>query len=211
MEAAECRGESGGAVLGCGIVRHNVVLTITSLLSIILLTFHLTEDIQAGIAPGGILNMIGVLILVVWLYGTLELAGRRSGYIIIFPADPAHNGHPQIPRDADGTPAPPPPTLHLPTAHPAESTRRVMRPRGAIGQAAPLIDRSAPHPFRDRLARHAEGASERAHIPVWLTSTGHHVRSHRERQSCILVDVHRSSGGCRLSVSTTPAWHCYDL
>jgi hypothetical protein len=64
-------------------MRHNVVLTIMSLLSILLLTFHLTEDIQSGAAPRGISNMIGVLILVVWLYGTLVLAGRRSGFIII--------------------------------------------------------------------------------------------------------------------------------
>ena len=64
-------------------MRHNVMLTFMSLLSILLLTFHLTEDIQSGVAPRGISNMIGVLILVVWLYGTLVLAGRRSGYIII--------------------------------------------------------------------------------------------------------------------------------
>ncbi|HVH10598.1 MAG TPA: hypothetical protein VM736_12450, partial [Gemmatimonadales bacterium] len=29
-------------------------------------------------------NLIAVPILVAWLYGTLVLAGRRSGYIIIF-------------------------------------------------------------------------------------------------------------------------------
>jgi hypothetical protein len=32
-------------------MRHNAVLTIMSLLSILLLTFHLTKDIQAGLAP----------------------------------------------------------------------------------------------------------------------------------------------------------------
>jgi hypothetical protein len=77
-------------------MRHNVVLTIMSLLSIILLTFHLTEDIQAGIASRGISNMIGVLILVVWLYGTLELAGRRSGYVIIFLGSLLGSGVPVI-------------------------------------------------------------------------------------------------------------------
>ena len=33
--------------------------------------------------PGGLSNLIGVLILVVWLYGTLVLAERRSGQVII--------------------------------------------------------------------------------------------------------------------------------
>ena len=47
------------------------------------LTFHLTDDIVRGFEPGGLKNIIGVLIMVVWLYGTLVLAERRSGYIII--------------------------------------------------------------------------------------------------------------------------------
>ena len=59
------------------------MLTITSLLSILLMTFHLSDDIVRGFEPGGVKNIIGVLMLVVWLYGTLVLAERRSGYIII--------------------------------------------------------------------------------------------------------------------------------
>jgi hypothetical protein len=60
------------------------MLTIASLLSLLFLTFHLTDDIVRGMEPGGLSNLIGgVLISVVWLYGTLVLAGRRSGYIII--------------------------------------------------------------------------------------------------------------------------------
>ena len=34
-------------------------------------------------SPGGLPNLILVVICVVWLYGTLVLTGRRSGYIII--------------------------------------------------------------------------------------------------------------------------------
>jgi len=64
-------------------MNRNVLLTITSLLSIVLLTFHLSEDIVRGFERGGPRNIIGVLMMVVWLYGTLVLAGRRSGYIII--------------------------------------------------------------------------------------------------------------------------------
>ena len=65
-------------------MKHNLMLTITSLLSLLLLTFHLADDIVRGFEPGGLANLIGgVLISVVWLYATLVLAGRRSGYIII--------------------------------------------------------------------------------------------------------------------------------
>jgi hypothetical protein len=60
-----------------------VLSTIASLLSILLLTFHLSHDIVRGMEKGGLSNLLAVPILVVWLYGTLVLAGRRSGYIII--------------------------------------------------------------------------------------------------------------------------------
>jgi hypothetical protein len=60
------------------------MLTIFSLLSLLFLTLHLTDDIVRGFEPGGLSNLIGgVLISVVWLYATLVLAGRRSGYVII--------------------------------------------------------------------------------------------------------------------------------
>lgn len=65
-------------------MKDNLTLTITSLLSILLFTFHITDDVVRGIEPGGFKNVNAVLIAVVWLYGTLALAGRRSGYIITF-------------------------------------------------------------------------------------------------------------------------------
>src|SRR6185295_4892475 len=65
-------------------MKNSVMLTITSLLLILLLTFHLADDIVRGFEPGGISNLVGgVLISVVWLYGATVLAGRRSGYIIM--------------------------------------------------------------------------------------------------------------------------------
>lgn len=64
-------------------MKHNVMLTIASLISILLMTFHLTDDIIRGMEKGGASNLVAVPILVVWLYGTLVLAERRSGYIII--------------------------------------------------------------------------------------------------------------------------------
>lgn len=64
-------------------MKHHVPLTVTSLLSILLLAFHLADDIVRGMAPGGLSILFGVLILVVWLFGTLVLAERRSGYVIM--------------------------------------------------------------------------------------------------------------------------------
>jgi len=64
-------------------MKENVILTIASLLSILFATFHMADDVDRGMSPGGLLNLLVVAICVVWLYGTLVLAGRRSGYVII--------------------------------------------------------------------------------------------------------------------------------
>src|SRR6202171_2031399 len=65
-------------------MKDSVMLTIASLLLLLFLTFHLADDIVRGFEPGGLSNLVvTVLISVVWLYGTLVLAERRSGYIIM--------------------------------------------------------------------------------------------------------------------------------
>ncbi|HET7442831.1 MAG TPA: hypothetical protein VFJ47_16130 [Terriglobales bacterium] len=64
-------------------MRQNVVLTVASLLSILFVTFHLADDIVRGMEPGTLSNLIAVPILVIWMYGTLVLAERLSGYVII--------------------------------------------------------------------------------------------------------------------------------
>lgn len=64
-------------------IKRNSLLVIFSLLSILFMTLHLTDDIIRGMAKGAPSTLTAVPILVVWLYGTLLLAGRRSGYIII--------------------------------------------------------------------------------------------------------------------------------
>jgi len=64
-------------------MKPSVVLTIASLLSILFVTLHLAQDIVYGYEPGTVSNLLAVPIVVVWLYGTLLLAERRSGYIII--------------------------------------------------------------------------------------------------------------------------------
>src|SRR6266850_5627207 len=63
-------------------MKHNSILTIASLLSILLLTLHITDDIVRGISKAEPSN-IALAVLVVLLYGTLVLAERRSGYVIM--------------------------------------------------------------------------------------------------------------------------------
>ena len=63
-------------------MKENVMLTIASLLSILLLTLHITDDIVRGISKAEPSNT-ALLVLVVLLYGTLVLAERRSGHIIM--------------------------------------------------------------------------------------------------------------------------------
>lgn len=64
-------------------MRHNIALTVASLLSIVFVTLHMADDIVRGMEAGGPSSLIVVPILVIWLYGTLELGERRSGYVII--------------------------------------------------------------------------------------------------------------------------------
>ena len=64
-------------------MKPSVMLTVASLLSIVLLSLHIAEDIVLGFAPGGLTNLIGIAILAVYLCGTLLLSGRRTGLIII--------------------------------------------------------------------------------------------------------------------------------
>jgi len=77
-------------------MKNHVMLTVASLLSILLLTLHGADDIVRGYAPGGIPNMIGLLILAVWAYTTLVLGERRSGYIINLVASLLASGVPLI-------------------------------------------------------------------------------------------------------------------
>jgi hypothetical protein len=63
-------------------MKQNVLLTIASLLSILLTTLHLADDILRGFEKGSS-SLFAVPILVIWLYATLMLAERRSGCVII--------------------------------------------------------------------------------------------------------------------------------
>ena len=58
------------------------VLLVTSLLSILLLTLHVTDDIVRGISPAESSN-IALVVLAGLLYGTISLTERRSGHAIM--------------------------------------------------------------------------------------------------------------------------------
>src|SRR5260221_1003851 len=62
-------------------MKPRVMLIAASLLSLLLIMFHLTDDVLLK-AEGAVKYPIPVLVFVVWLYGTLMLSDRVSGYII---------------------------------------------------------------------------------------------------------------------------------
>lgn len=67
-------------------MKQNLMLPIGSLFLILLMTLHLTSDTihaSAGTPEAGGLTLVASPILAVWLYGTLVLAERRSGHIIM--------------------------------------------------------------------------------------------------------------------------------
>ena len=65
---------------------HKNMLAGTSLLSVLLLSFHLAQDAlhaKPGTQAAGAGNLVAILILFVLLSGTVLLAERRSGQIIM--------------------------------------------------------------------------------------------------------------------------------
>ena len=61
---------------------HNKMLVVSSLLSLLLLTLHVTDDIVRGISKAESSNT-ALLVVVVWLYGTLVLFEKRTGHVIM--------------------------------------------------------------------------------------------------------------------------------
>jgi hypothetical protein len=64
-------------------MKHNLILVATALLSLLLLTVHVTDDIVRGISKAESSNT-ALFVLAVLLYGTLALHERRSGHVIMF-------------------------------------------------------------------------------------------------------------------------------
>ena len=52
------------------------LLTLASFGTALLLSIHLAEDVVRGFEPGGTLNIVGIILLVVWLAGVFLLNGR---------------------------------------------------------------------------------------------------------------------------------------
>jgi hypothetical protein len=63
-------------------MKQNAILVVMSLLSLLLLTLHVTDDIVRGISKAESSNT-ALVVLAVLLYGTLVLAQRRSGHVIM--------------------------------------------------------------------------------------------------------------------------------
>ena len=64
-------------------MKQSIVLTIASLIAVVLMAVHMTDDIVRGMEPGTLFDLVIVPILAVWLYAALVLIERRSGLIII--------------------------------------------------------------------------------------------------------------------------------
>jgi hypothetical protein len=58
------------------------MLTVASLLTLLLVMFHLTDDVLLQ-PDGAVAFPIPVIIFVVWLFGTLMLPDRVLGYVIM--------------------------------------------------------------------------------------------------------------------------------
>jgi hypothetical protein len=63
-------------------MKPGVLLTGTTLITALFLTLHVADDIARGIDTIGLHTLRAILVLGLWLYGTLVLSGRRSGYIL---------------------------------------------------------------------------------------------------------------------------------
>jgi hypothetical protein len=63
-------------------MKRNTLLVVASLLSILLLTLHITDDIVRGISKAESSNA-ALTVLVLFLYGTLVAGERRWGHVIM--------------------------------------------------------------------------------------------------------------------------------
>ena len=77
-------------------MHHKNVLIVTSLLTVLLSSFHLADDVVRGFEPGGPSNYIGILIVATFLYAVLALAERRIGLILILVGSIGGAGVPYI-------------------------------------------------------------------------------------------------------------------
>jgi len=62
---------------------RNLLLTVISLLLLVLLVLHVTDDMVLGLDTVGPWNMSGIVVAGFLLYGTLVLRRRLTGHIIM--------------------------------------------------------------------------------------------------------------------------------
>ena len=64
-------------------MKQTGLLSATSLLSVLLLTLHISQDVVFGFDPWGLHHLFGIAILIVIGCGALLLRGRTSGNVIM--------------------------------------------------------------------------------------------------------------------------------
>ena len=64
-------------------MKQNELLRATSLLSVLLLTLHISQDVVFGFDPAGLHHLFGVTILLIVVCGAVLLGERTSGKVIM--------------------------------------------------------------------------------------------------------------------------------
>jgi hypothetical protein len=64
-------------------MKQSDLLSVTSILSVLLLALHISQDIVFGFDRAGLNHLVGVAILLVLLCGAVLLRERRSGKVIM--------------------------------------------------------------------------------------------------------------------------------
>jgi hypothetical protein len=64
-------------------LKHHDLLAVTSILSVLLLALHISQDIVFGLDRAGLNHLVGVAILLVVVCGALLLRGRVLGTVIM--------------------------------------------------------------------------------------------------------------------------------
>ena len=64
-------------------MKQSDLLSVTSILSVLLLALHISQDIDFGFDRGGLNQLVGVAILLVLVCGAVLLRARRSGQVIM--------------------------------------------------------------------------------------------------------------------------------
>ena len=64
-------------------MRNDNLLSVSSLLSVLLLALHISQDIIFGLDRAGLNHLVGVAILLLLVCGAVLLRDRRSGVVIM--------------------------------------------------------------------------------------------------------------------------------